>query len=196
MEKSYSLPYGWKWVRLGDEKIATIIMGQSPSSNTYNQEKRGIPFYQGKADFGEIYPTPRIWCDNPIRIAKPGDILISVRAPVGPVNICKEVSCIGRGLAAIRVREENVDNLFLFYYFKSIEKCWISKGSTFESIKKKDLQNLLIPLPPLPEQKRIVSYLDQISEKQKILLKIYEDIDNQITEFKQSILNKAFRGKL
>jgi type I restriction enzyme S subunit len=187
---------GWKWVRLGEKEIAEIIMGQSPPSNTYNQEGVGLPFYQGKADFGELYPTPRIWCTKPNKIAEAGDILISVRAPVGPVNMCRERSCIGRGLAAIAPQKEIFDNFFLFYYFKSIEENWVGKGSTFGAIKKKDLQNLLIPLPPLEEQKRIVAYLDKIQEKALALQKLQEETEKEIEKLREAILHKAFTGGL
>jgi len=81
--------------------IADIIMGQSPPSSTYNANRVGLPFYQGKKEFGNLYPTPEKYCSEPKKIAESNYILISVRAPVGPTNFCKEKSCIGRGLAAI-----------------------------------------------------------------------------------------------
>ena len=86
--------------KLGE--VAAIIMGQSPVFSTYNQSGIGLPFYQGKKDYGEINPTPRVWCSAPVKIVESGDILISVRAPVGSLNIANEKSCIGRGLAGIR----------------------------------------------------------------------------------------------
>jgi hypothetical protein len=81
----WTLPEGWVWARLGD--IATILPGQSPPSHTYNAHGEGLPFFQGKSEFGESSPTARKWCSLPRRIAEPGDILISVRAPVGPTNL-------------------------------------------------------------------------------------------------------------
>ena len=187
---------GWKWVELGKEEITDIIMGQSPPSTTYNQEGLGLPFYQGKADFGEAHPTPRIWCIQPNKIAEVEDILISVRAPVGPVNLCIEKSCIGRGLAAIRPRKERLDNLFLFYHLKAVEDNWTGKGSTFGAIKKRDLQNLQIALPSLSEQKRIVVYLDKIQIKAKMLQKLQERAEEKINKLRASILNQAFMGEL
>lgn len=91
----------WEMVRLGD--VANFNMGQSPSSESYNDEGQGMPFFQGKTDFGLVYPTVRMYCTDPKRIAKKDDILISVRvrAPVGAVNIATETCCIGRGVAAI-----------------------------------------------------------------------------------------------
>lgn len=95
-----NLPRGWAKTNL--TKIAEIIMGQSPPSSTYNSSGIGLPFFQGKADFGRLYPVARKYCSEPKKNALPGDILISVRAPVGPTNLCQEKSCIGRGLAALR----------------------------------------------------------------------------------------------
>ena len=90
-------------LQLGD--IATITAGQSPPGHTYNENGIGLPFFQGKADFGEFHPITRKWCVAPKKIAEPGDILISVRAPVGPTNVAGERCCIGRGLASIRPDE-------------------------------------------------------------------------------------------
>ena len=162
----YELPKGWQWVRLSDPGVCEIIMGQSPPGNTYNKEGNGLPFYQGKVDFSDIYPIPSTWCTEPKKIAKPKDILISVRAPVGPTNICKEECCIGRGLSAIRVTE-NTEYLFIFYLLKLIEReiSDIGKGSTFNAIRKKDLENLIIPLPTLSEQKRIASKILELMQK-------------------------------
>src|SRR5262245_25648177 len=91
--------------------VADLIMGQSPPSTTYNEVGEGLPFYQGKSEFGFCHPTPRLFCNAPIKIAKRNDILISVRAPVGPTNVADRECCIGRGLAAIRPR--GIDGSFL-----------------------------------------------------------------------------------
>ena len=191
----YELPKGWRWVRLGDKNIAKIIMGQSPPSTTYNQDRIGLPFYQGKTDFGDLYPSPRIWCSIPNKIAESGDILISVRAPVGPVNMCREKSCIGRGLAAIRPTNQ-IDNFFLFYYFKYIEGTWTGRGSTFGAIKKRELENLQIPLPSLPEQKRIIAYLGTIQQKAQALQRLQEETEKEVERLREAILHKAFKGEL
>ncbi|MCD6411782.1 MAG: restriction endonuclease subunit S [Thermoplasmata archaeon] len=189
---------GWKWVRLGE--IAEIIMGQSPPSETYNTEGKGLPFYQGKIDFGEKYPTPRVYCITPSKIAETNDILISVRAPVGPVNIANNKCGIGRGLAAIRVKKSF--NLYVFYWLKYFEDKWVRGGTTFEAITKNNLfrHKLLIPFkngkPDLEEQKRIAAYLDKIAERQRKLLELYEQTERELEIMKQSILSKAFRGKL
>src|SRR5213594_2561165 len=100
------------WVREPLRDVADIIMGQSPPSWTYNQEKNGLPFFQGKAEFGEIYPTVKKYCSKPARVAKRNDILMTVRAPVGPVNLSPSECCIGRGLAAIRGKESKIDQIY------------------------------------------------------------------------------------
>ena len=87
----------WTRTLLGGE--IALTMGQSPPSNTYNTERKGLPFFQGKADFGNKYPVATVWCDSPQKIAEKGSILFSVRAPVGEINLNLERSCIGRGLA-------------------------------------------------------------------------------------------------
>jgi len=140
--------------------VAKVIMGQSPPSSTYNTVGEGLPFYQGKTDFGDMYPTPRVYCTEPSRIAEAGDILISVRAPVGPTNISQERSAIGRGLSVIRAGEK-LDRDFLLYFlrFYEPELAKAGTGSTFAAIAREDLETIKIPLPPLTEQKRIASLL-------------------------------------
>src|ERR1700694_2575338 len=81
-----------------------VLMGQSPPGTSYNTSGDGLPFFQGKTDFGDMFPRVRVFCTQPSRIAEHGDILMSVRAPVGPTNLAKEKCCIGRGLAALRTR--------------------------------------------------------------------------------------------
>src|SRR5690242_4777439 len=96
-------------------------MGQSPPSSTYNNDGKGLPFFQGKAEFGDIYPTAVKYCSKPARIAAPNDILMTVRAPVGPVNLSPSECCIGRGLVAIRGKKSKIDQMYLFYFLRSIE---------------------------------------------------------------------------
>lgn len=146
-------------------EVCEIIAGQSPPSSTYNSDGVGLPFFQGKADFGEIYPTVRYWCSSPNKIAKPDDILLSVRAPVGDTNICNQESCIGRGLAAIRTGK-NLDNKFLLHFLRQHAPRLVAKsnGSTFQAITMKDVREIELPLPPLPEQKRIAAILDKAEE--------------------------------
>jgi type I restriction enzyme S subunit len=149
--------------------VAKIIMGQSPPSVTYNAKSIGLPFFQGKADFGEIYPTPRIYCSKPNKIAEPGDILISVRAPVGPTNLNRMKSCIGRGLSSIRVGTQ-LDRDYLLYFLRYHEPTLASvgTGSTFAAISRNDLETIKVPLPPLPEQQRIAAILTKADRLRRL----------------------------
>ncbi len=137
-------------------------MGQSPPSSSYNSNADGLPFFQGKVDFGEVYPNVRVYCNQPTRVAEAGDILMSVRAPVGPTNLARERCCIGRGLGALRPRNE-LDTKFLLYFlrFREPRIAALGKGSTFEAINRDDLEELEIPLPELSEQRRIAERLEQ-----------------------------------
>lgn len=136
-------------------------MGQSPKSTSYNSDKQGVPFYQGNADFGALYPNPRIWCSKPIKLAKENDILISVRAPVGALNFSKEECCIGRGLAAITLVSNDFLIEFIYWSLRTGVKELQSKstGSTFKSINKKTLEEVRIPKISLKEQKDIIRKL-------------------------------------
>ena len=183
------IPEEWSVVQLGDPNVARLIMGQSPTSDTYNTAGDGLPFFQGKADFGSKYPTPSKWCSSPIRIAEPKDVLMSVRAPVGDVNLASAKSCIGRGLAAIRASIAS-DHEFLFYLLTH-EKERIEQqgsGTTFKSINKDVLKVLPISLPPLPEQRAIAHVLSKIQAAAETQAKIAE----RARELKRALMAKLF----
>ncbi|WP_130868433.1 restriction endonuclease subunit S [Intestinimonas massiliensis (ex Afouda et al. 2020)] len=148
------------------EDICSINMGQSPESSSYNESGEGMPFFQGNADFGELHPKVRIWCNAPAKIAECGDILISVRAPIGALNIADKQCCIGRGLAALTVNETLCSPKYLWYGLECKVDELNSKGtgSTFKAINKKTLAETEIPLPPLEEQCRIAATLDKVSD--------------------------------
>ncbi|MEM5831655.1 MAG: restriction endonuclease subunit S [Candidatus Aenigmatarchaeota archaeon] len=187
------IPEDWEVVRLGEENISEIIMGQSPSSQYYNEKGMGLPFLQGKAEFGDITPLPTKWCTRPIRISKEGDILISVRAPVGDVNFADQVFCIGRGLAAIRCKN-NLNKIFLFNYLKFAKKRLIEEasGSTFKAIRKSNIENFKIPLPSLPEQQEIADILSTIDQK----IEIEEKKKRLYEELFKTVLNKIMNQEI
>ena len=128
-------------------RVCKINMGQSPESSSYNENGDGLPFFQGNADFGERYPVTRVWCNAPTKIAHAGDILISVRAPIGAMNYASEECCIGRGLAAITPDSEKVSPEFIFWLLKGKNTELNSKGtgSTFKAIGRKVLEEVLVP---------------------------------------------------
>src|SRR3989344_4968675 len=161
--KENNFPDSWQEVKLGDKIYFEITMGQSPPGDTYNTEKKGVPFFQGKAEFGKKYPSVKKWTTKPSKFSKSGDILMSVRAPVGSVNMSNINCCIGRGLASIR-GNNYVEKDFIYYFLKlneiKIEK--LGSGSTFKAITSKQLLNIKTSLPFLngkpdvKEQERIV----------------------------------------
>ncbi len=145
-ELKREIPEGWEVKEL--EKIANITMGQSPSGDSYNEEKEGEIFFQGSTDFGWRFPTIRQYTKEPNRMANAGDILLSVRAPVGTLNVSENRCCIGRGLAALNSKD-GYDS-FLYYvmaYFKRIFDHRNNSGTTFGSITKDDLFSLTLVYP-------------------------------------------------
>ena len=142
-----------------------INMGQSPASETYNDDKIGLPFYQGNTDFGEIHPKTRIWCSKPVKIANKGDLLISVRAPIGALNIATEKCCIGRGLAALTPKLEKCKRKYIYFAVQSQIDFLIASGtgSTFKAVNKNTLENLLIPVYSLDKQDKIVEILEKVN---------------------------------
>jgi len=150
----------WPVARIGD--IARVIPGQSPPGESYNSDGLGAPFYQGKTEFGEMFiGEPVKWTTAPKRFAERHDILMSVRAPVGPVNLAVQRVCIGRGLAAIRPSRDRFHAMYAFYVLRSMEsEITGSEGATFASINKRDIENIEAPLPPLETQRAIAAELD------------------------------------
>ena len=189
------LPDGRQWIRLGE--VCEIIAGQSPPSSTYRTTPEGLPFFQGKADFGAASPIARVWCVAPKKVAYPDDILISVRAPVGPTNIADVECCIGRGLAAIRCGK-NANRDFILHALRHYEEALVNKGtgSTFEAINRDDLESFAIPLPPLAEQRRIAVVLKkQMAVVEKTRAAAEEELD-AIDAMPSSLLRKAFAEKV
>ena len=159
-DQGTALKKGWQRKEIGD--LCEVIAGQSPEGKFYNSEGKGIPFYQGKKDFGEKFiEAPTIWTTQTTKVAREGDILMSVRAPVGPVNFATEEICIGRGLAAIRSGAK-LNRDFLFYQLLHLQPDIAGKeGAVFASINKSEIEALPLVFPLLPEQQRIVGLLDE-----------------------------------
>jgi len=167
------------------DEICVVIAGQSPPSDSYNQDKNGVPFFQGKADFGSLYPTVRYWCNKPAKMSLPNDILFSVRAPVGPTNINNIEACIGRGLSALRCKEGVLEMKYLLHYLRANENkiSDLGTGSTFKAITISELKKLQIPLPPLPQQQKIANILDAtdaLRQNDKALIAKYDELTQSL----------------
>ncbi len=159
-KENNELPVGWEIKKLGD--VCEVIAGQSPEGKYYNNKSKGLAFYQGKKEFTKKFiGKPTKWTTKTTKIAIKDDILMSVRAPVGPVNFSNDKICIGRGLAIIRANKK-IDKEFLFNFLVMQEgQITGNTGAVFNSISKSQIENIQIPIPPLAEQNRIVSVLDK-----------------------------------
>jgi type I restriction enzyme M protein len=170
VKKKVKIESQWEIVKLED--VIELISGQSPESDFYNQEKKGLPFYQEKTEFVELYlEEPKYWTEKITKVSLKSDVLMTVRAPVGPVNInLFDKICIGRGLNAMRVSDK-IFNIYLFYYLKSNqEQIKGNEGAIFESISRDQVLSLKIPLQPLEIQQKIVSEIESL-EVEEVALK-------------------------
>lgn len=190
-ELKREIPDGWKDGELSD--IANITMGQSPPGESYNKEGEGKIFFQGCTDFGNRFPTVRQFTTKPTRFAKEGDILLSVRAPVGTINIAKENCCIGRGLAALNSKDNCIAYLFgVMISLKQIFDRRNVDGTTFGSITKDDLFSLKVVKPDTEILKRYQKMINPAFEKQnKIELE-----NNYLTELRDWLLPMLMNGQV
>lgn len=167
-----------------------IVMGTSPDSQYYNTNCEGLPFYQGKTEFTDMYiGGAEVWCTKPIRVAEKNEILMSVRAPVGAINIAAEKCCIGRGLCSIKPKDNVTKLLFIFYALKLQEEeiSRLGTGSTFKAVNKDQVYNkITLPLPPLPLQQQFVEIATQAEATKESLRKSIENIDQVI----KSLINQ------
>ena len=183
------------WIKTSIGELCIVNLGQSPPSSSYNSKGEGLPFFQGKAEFTNLYPVAKKWCNEPKKTAKSGDILLSVRAPVGATNLADQLCAIGRGLAAITY--EYCTN-YVLYYLNFSESDLDSKGTgtTFKAVSGNTLKNFDIPLAPLPEQRAIVAKIEELFSE---LDKGEEDLkraQEQLKIYRQAVLKKAFEGEL
>ncbi|HEO98765.1 MAG TPA: type I restriction endonuclease subunit M, partial [Epsilonproteobacteria bacterium] len=152
-------------VKLGE--FSEVIAGQSPKGEYYNENAKGLPFYQGKKDFGDIYlNSPVVWTTHITKESIKNDLLMSVRAPVGDVNLNPfDKICIGRGLAAIRTNELKTQKYLFEFITTNKELFKGNTGTTFESISTADLRNIKVPLPPLDIQEAIVAACERVDDE-------------------------------
>jgi type I restriction enzyme S subunit len=188
------LPDGWEIKRL--DEIADIVMGQSPPGSSYNEYGEGQPFFQGKTEFGDVHPTVRKYTTAGTKFAKAGDILMSVRAPVGPTNIADIDCVIGRGLAAIRAKNI-VSQDYLRWSLKHLEIYIQSKGTgtTFDAITGATLRGTWVALPPIGEQRKIVELLEEHLARLDAALADVKQAKAKAGQFRKSLLQSIFEGQ-
>ena len=189
------LPEGWESTALED--FCLVIQGQSPPSATYNTNGVGLPFLQGKAEFGATYPVAVKWCSAPSKIAEPDDVLVSIRAPVGPTNLCGVKVCIGRGLAAIRT-QGGMPSKYILYAMRATEDELRanSTGTTFEAVRGDDLRSHPVPLPPIAEQRRIVAEIEKQFTRLDASVTALKRAQANLKRYRASVLKAACAGRL
>lgn len=180
------------------DRVADVLMGQSPKSDALNQSVEGIEFHQGKVFFGkELLANSPIYTNQPTKIVDKDAVLVCMRAPVGDVNIVDRVICIGRGLSAI-IPRDRIDLKFLYYvmiYNKETIKSK-SSGTTFSAITKQVLLEIQFPLPPLEEQKRIVAKIEELFAKIDEIDKAQKELKELAELAEKKVLDMAVRGEL
>jgi len=185
------IPKGWRMGTIGDD--FNLTMGQSPPGETYNEVGEGLPFFQGRADFGPRYPTRRVFCTAPTRLASPGDTLVSVRAPVGDINMAAEQCCIGRGVAALR--HKTGSRSYTYYMMHSLVDnfgLFEAEGTVFGSIGKDDFLGIKLIIPPVElvqDFERVASPIDQAIENN-------ENQSRTLAALRDALLPKLISGEL
>jgi type I restriction enzyme S subunit len=177
----------WEVKKLGE--VAEVIMGQSPDSRSYNEIGNGLPLIQGNADIKKRKSCPRIWTSEPTKVCVDGDLLLTVRAPVGAVAKSEHHACLGRGVASIKSKPTATQG-FIYQWLLEFEPRWIrlEQGSTFTAVSGADIRGLAINVPSVPEQAKIANFLSSLDQK-------LEQIDTQITQtqtFKKGLLQQMF----
>lgn len=184
---------GWSWTPLS--QVAEVIPGQSPPGSSYNSNGEGLPFFQGKAEFGSLHPTTVKWCTEPKRIARPGDVLISVRAPVGPTNLADKECAIGRGLAAIRARN-GVPSRYLLYALRATVHVLKQRatGTTFEAVSGADVRAHMIPLAPETERPRIVAAIEEQLSRLDFAVEGLVRARANLARYREALISAALSG--
>jgi type I restriction enzyme S subunit len=185
------IPQGWRVGKLED--IANIVMGQSPAGHSYNEFGDGCVFYQGRTEFGTRFPKIRLFTSEPKRMAKAGDILLSVRAPVGDINVATKKCCIGRGLAALCSKNET--DSFLLYsmlHLKPKLEMFNGEGTVFGCINKDDLCNISVLVP----QTNVVQGFDSVASSFDREIKNNFHQTEILSNLRDTLLPKLMSGEL
>jgi len=185
------IPAGWRVGSVDD--AFDLTMGQSPPGETYNEAGVGLPFYQGSTDFGFRFPTRRIYCTAPTRLGKAGDTLVSVRAPVGDINMATEDCAIGRGVAA--VRHKTGSRSYSYQFMQSIEEVFArfeAEGTVFGSIGKKDFHAIASVNAP---RELVLAYETRVSPLDD-RVEINERESLTLAALRDTLLPKLISGEL
>ncbi|MBN1121932.1 MAG: restriction endonuclease subunit S [Anaerolineae bacterium] len=185
------IPSHWEMTRL--KFVAHLEMGQSPSSDDYNQDGEGMPFLQGNAEFSYKFPIPKHYCPTANKYAGVGDILLSVRAPVGAINIADQIYGIGRGLCAIQVKQRSLVRDYAWYLLPVVktELDIESTGSTYDAVSTDNVANLCWNLPPPDEQRAIADFLDRETARIDALIDAKRRLVTLLEEKRAALISHA-----
>ncbi|EEW1801787.1 restriction endonuclease subunit S [Escherichia coli] len=189
--------FSGEWCTCTLSEVAHIIMGSSPKSEAYNDNGLGLPLIQGNADIKCRVSCPRVYTSDITKECTPGDILLSVRAPVGTVALSQHKACIGRGISAIKSKRK-MSQSFLYQWFLWFEPkwCYLSQGSTFESINSDDIKTLKLSVPNFEEQKKIAAVLSAADTEISTLEKKLACLKNEKKALMQQLLTGKRRVKV
>jgi type I restriction enzyme, S subunit len=188
---------GWKIGKLNE--VAPINMGQSPPGESYNELGDGVPLLNGPTEFGAKHPKELQWTTSPTKLCNEGDILLCVRgATTGRMNWADKEYCIGRGLAALTPNPKICLPEYVYYFVetKTLEMLELAAGSTFPNLPGAKLKTLEVPIPSIPDQRRIVDYLYGLQERIDSLQRFRAEASSELNAFLPSILDRAFKGEL
>jgi type I restriction enzyme S subunit len=183
------VPQGWRYGQLSE--LAHITMGQSPPGDTYNETGEGLPFYQGTRDFGFRFPSQRVYCSAPTRYADAGDVLLSVRAPVGNLNVATEKCAIGRGVAGLTSAHGAPS--FLFHAMLNSQAGWQkfeAEGTVFGSVSKNDVHNFSALIPP----DELIQSFETIAAPLDKCVLANENESQTLAELRDTLLPKLMSG--
>ena len=191
VERIGRIPKNWGMKRL--KYVADLNMGQSPPSEEYNSDQIGTPFLQGNAEFGLHHPTPKIYCPTAKKHAIPGDILLSVRAPVGAINVANQEYGIGRGLCAIHPQTNQLERRYAKYLLEVVraELHVVATGTTYDAVTINDVSNLACVVPPFSEQIQIANFLDRKTGQIDELIHIKERQIELLQEQRTTLINQV-----
>ena len=186
------IPETWRSRKLW--QVAKVIMGQAPLGETYNTKDVGVPLIAGASDLGDVFPKPQRWTTSPTQLCEPGDIIYCVRATIGEMNWADKQYCLGRGVAAIQSDEQFIVPEYLYYWLLATKESFIKlgSGSTFIQIRRQDIEEFPIPVPPKPEQRRIVSILRQADQ----LLQLRREAAEKAQQLLPTLFDEMFGGVL
>lgn len=181
------------WDKTHLSQIATVTMGQSPSSDAYNEDYDGLPLIQGNADIVDGFTKPSRYTTEVTKRCQEGDVILSVRAPVGELGIASEESCIGRGVCAIRASDKS-DTAFIYQLLQAKKKHWktLEQGSTFTAVSGEDVKAFEVAVPTKEEQQKIAAFFTALDEKLVITNKKLSSLKLR----KQLLLNRTFKQEL